>query len=1266
MSSYLERFMEAYKDTPPALGLTDIYSDDSPDIVARTAAFCFLMCQSTFQDGTGGVRKVMVIGPPSDSGVGLDPNELQESLKETVEAKFARSLTPPEIDRLQRFVQFRTTANLWQESVETLLSSAEKSIAIIVVRAALYRSADPDRIPIQATAPMLPEDIWVRHLYKLALDCSRYSQEKQSYILLDTGQPPPAKTSNKEALASIPKIGIFSWLRDQEPARFVAERIEAWMALVRDGQVGSAFKDIDDLPASMDQYKSFLKVQLIEAVAPGNELMKIIMSDERMMQADDPQAQLRIAKIAQRSHEYGFASSMVRRSLPELTHEGDLALAAELVYDLSEEDLIDQAIGRLDSLFPGSDFAADYRLRIFLHRRMFSEVFSVGAEALMKVAPERKFFFQTIAASLVCDGFIDYTPLLGAIRQATPQLVGWAITLCAKDALARGHNAQAVSVLLAAKELPQSSLVRTLIRAVRARLLERAPGGSNLTISDAELMTPIEVVIDYLALNPQDGEVRLLLTDLVSVETAGTKGLAVIVAIAAKRAQRTIVDTTLQKTPKVLDEDQSEKEMESIKRIFEWVSAESPIMLGQAKLPACLMDVPADDLLEIARYSLRSNEDLRKEEESKAFDGLLLVACLLAPHSSEPNEDMDLIRYAGARYRAANKAQKSRNLAEQALQLTREDVLRRRLAWLTFSDIYLRSLSTIEAVIGFACAVTNTSPVSPEQVFQEGYLQLRILRDLRLIEGAYELLDFLKGLCNDIGLGKRHQQRLKTVDFQLIAKDPWTRLDSDPDRLLRLTEELGEHCQELEDTGEESAPAIAMLAHFLNLAKTYGLQIDPATQEILSSRMAAIPAATAALLDALDPHTSTADQLLALGKTLEASINAEDVALDIRHVAIAARRFLDSELDGNNPAPTSFAIECLSDQSVKPSLVGTDQSLFTSVEVTAERALEMSRLGATLMQIGVSETGQLVRVSSCSGATEPIVREPLDIFSQEKFRKWTTRYPYGYAKENDPMNLFYSTLTGIGLSSAPSAPTVLVLDNSLHQMPPNLMMAGDHFSGSQQPMAMSPSVSWLWGARSVSTNLGKRLAWISTEQGDGRDAALATVAERAKECFEVYGFTANHSATIPEDMNDCEIAVVAAHGGVLPEGRYIQRVSDDARLAIYPQTLATALKGTSVVILFICSGGRFDSNPDAEASVGLVHQLLDAGCLTVIASPWPLDTRVPSHWLTEFMKWWSKGRPVIEANFRANQYVRTQMGDSPRDCLAMNVFGDPFRSGTSQ
>ena len=112
---------------------------------------------------------------------------------------------------------------------------------------------------------------------------------------------------------------------------------------------------------------------------------------------------------------------------------------------------------------------------------------------------------------------------------------------------------------------------------------------------------------------------------------------------------------------------------------------------------------------------------------------------------------------------------------------------------------------------------------------------------------------------------------------------------------------------------------------------------------------------------------------------------------------------------------------------------------------------------------------------------------------------------------------------------------------------------------------------------------------------------------------------------------------MCAHCGIVPEGRFFQVVADDSDLRVSSATLSGALRNVRVIILFICSAGRFDEHPMASTTVGLAKELLDGGCSAVIASPWPVDSRVPSHWLPAFLEAWANGRAVIRCELRCQQ-----------------------------
>jgi hypothetical protein len=130
----------------------------------------------------------------------------------------------------------------------------------------------------------------------------------------------------------------------------------------------------------------------------------------------------------------------------------------------------------------------------------------------------------------------------------------------------------------------------------------------------------------------------------------------------------------------------------------------------------------------------------------------------------------------------------------------------------------------------------------------------------------------------------------------------------------------------------------------------------------------------------------------------------------------------------------------------------------------------------------------------------------------------------------------------------------------------------------------------------------------------------------------------------------------------LPGGFYFHAIANDAELRTAARHLADAIRGVEVAVLFICSGGRVDSHPMANTTIGLVKYALEAGCKAVAASPWPLDSRVPSYWLPAFLAAWDDGRPVVDAAFEANQAVKVRFSSERRDYLAMTVYGDGLRT----
>jgi len=400
---------------------------------------------------------------------------------------------------------------------------------------------------------------------------------------------------------------------------------------------------------------------------------------------------------------------------------------------------------------------------------------------------------------------------------------------------------------------------------------------------------------------------------------------------------------------------------------------------------------------------------------------------------------------------------------------------------------------------------------------------------------------------------------------------------------------------------------------------------------------------------------------------MEAARYSEDVGFDVRMVVLVARRLLSTQEMIKEPKVAAFAIELLADHAITIRGDSVDQPdrpnwLVSSVDEPGRFAEELSRAGFSVSLLGVDERRRLVRVTAQDGKLGQTVRLEQDVSFGARFETWSKTYPYQYGMvDRFDTNVFYMSMQALGLDLPACQRGLLVVDASLQQLPPNLILVEGELIGAMTAMAATPSLSWLKAIRGANRKYnGQGLAWISTAVNDENDGTLRMVADRLEPTLREHGIPLDTGPRLPKDMAGAELAIVTAHGGIAPEGRYFHVLADEATLRETPISVAQALANVGVVVLFVCSGGRFDKHPFASTTVGLPKELLDRGCVAVVASPWPLDPRVTYHWLPAFLDAWNSGEPVIDANFKANKAVEAAMGNLPQLCLAMTVFGDPL------
>lgn len=825
-------------------------------------------------------------------------------------------------------------------------------------------------------------------------------------------------------------------------------------------------------------------------------------------------------------------------------------------------------------------------------------------------------------------------------------------------------------------------------------------------------------LLNYLSRNTSDGTLRAALSRVMSPEIGGLNGIFHLSNVVLNSPPPDVVNTDeAAQSAELLPLDEFTLLYETI-----LPKLPSPMLLGIGKLPPVQTHLSLESFLNSITVLLRhtSMKSILDETDVHFIYILLHIAILVGRELKVENEP-ELIGVAAAGLAASGNYQSSRNLAEFCLQLSSQSAnQQRREAWLCYSDIYLRCHNPMEALIGLGCVLQNSNdPITSNHRYHEIVLTCRILRDLRLFPLAIPLIPLAR---EQAFRTINPEQALRQLDylevslrFQVLM---WKGNDisqaeklSELKALAKRVVDLNRRAREGE---EEILPTTLLLAQINGLLISYGEPIDVQVQKELENSLPIVGEKHVEVLTAFATDSPTADTIKALAWALPKTRYNEDFGTDVTVITLLARHALAGTTETGDASQTLFLLEWLTDLSLNtfesdqftrstgidvaeralrrytdsailranftaqkeellrvfaldaeadPSLQVQDVRYPDSPEELAGFARELSRQGLDVHSIGITNGGSLVRVSAEEGDISVSI-EPAAVFNSDAHNHWEERYPYAYKelKVDDPfaLNEVEQSLAGIGISPTDSGrPMLLIPDVRLQNVPPNLLLVNGEIGGLNHPIASSPSLTWLKAVRSFEQpQNGRRYAWIPASDVPGD--ILFRLSEELADTLHAYHFNISNDPVIPTGMINLDLAIIGAHGGLQGENEWFRVVADEGSTRLSARDVASKLRGSRVVILFVCSGGRLDRHPYASAGVGLPRLLLDHGCRTVIAAPWPVDVRVAAYWLPAFLDAFTRGERVVTANHTANRTVAEKFNPHPMLSLAMNVFGDPL------
>jgi tetratricopeptide (TPR) repeat protein len=1148
------------------------------------------------------------------------------------------------------------------------------------------------------------------------------SDRKLIVILLSQSYAPVSKES-EERLLGVDGTGVTTRLPPPR-MRAVAERREAWSEMLIRGDVESVIAEIDDLPLGAAS-NAVAKAQILHAIGRSEEGFQLLRPRLDEVKAEgSPELIVRVAVMADRAGEREKARGLLQAAIAaQIQDESTFNIAIDLARRLEADAELRDLLSRINNLLPLSDTAiqaaffacessADYRA--FANRTR-------GTVDGGDSSKECRFLYNIAVAFAGDDGY-DPNPLLDTIRNEYPESLDRAVLIVARHELSVGRPLKAATLCREhqwrAGTREERDAVRIALSALEGTLLQTKEAELDQATLN-HLLSCFHFVASYLYLHPAEASLRLRFAEIVAPHSAGLTGIIILVALATQGPKPDTVGTY--EVHALAEPIPSENFLTFFQQALELAAGQKVSLVGHGPLPE-ISDYDERRLLDHIWRMISGLEFAAADDDHcDLLIKLLHVGLLLASRAGRLGEASALIGRIAISLATSGYAQMARDLAEHILLIVSDDEDELLAAWLEYAEIYVRSQRPHEAIAWLCIALSRAArPWPPQALFHASLLSAKILRELSIYDLALEAIRWAKDVAKKIGISDRAKVRIEVLESSIeisILKREGIRASEQEEKAMAIAERLSSQLSEAREEGDEVLPIASLLASLVTMISTSGLDIDSLLRDVKVAAEALEGHAQTLLLSLLDPPP-TAEAIAAFAQGLRRTRYQEYASTDVSIVPILARRSL-AQLTDITAGDRLVLLEWLTDRSVQVPKQGDEtveaaRDVRNSIARTIARGRagaqdleELTRANAIVAQsdsspnsyippnadmlasfaADVSREGvdihsfalvgdpekTLILVSAVDGEIVSQIVSP-DLFSSTAFINWKTKHPYNYgfvgSAADYGVNDFEWTLQGIGLPLRDTRlPALLVPAASLQILPPNLVLSNGMLSGIRRPMASAPSLSWLQSVRELAREpSGRRVAWIPLPREKDKNSIFGTTLDLLSigisETLVDNKFLIHSESYVPTSLRDADLAVVGAHGSVHATTEWFRAVADEEELRFSPTQVADALSYADVVILFICSAGRIDAHPFASAAMGLPQMLLGRGCRAVLASPWPLDARVPRHWLPAFLAAWEDGATAVEANFVANETVAHNYSHSPSHRLAMNLFGDPLVTRT--
>lgn len=1238
----------------------------------------------------------------------------EDAASETTRAHAARlmldlfpGLTAQGIQKfLDSALQFYGTASCETEELVNYLKSLPPNATVIVHNASAYR----DGAYIEESV----EDEWVLQVKRLSQSISASADQQHLYVQILTGRLAPSLNANIDSLMALP--GAF-WgaIGASAKASGRAESLREWVSASESGQVEYALSEIDksQLSSPEQTIARALCLGAAQMFAQAFEQIKPLMA--QLIHAESAENLTVLARLATNAKEQEAAKVLLRealkRSAPSLTV---LSRIYQLSWRVNDQQALTEVQEKILSLYPKSGLKALIEARLRegdLHglgelvRTRFPSVDSTPEWALY--------------GSLISDAFSTSSPnvrdAINAIASRFPARADQAVLDSVRFALghltpaseSKAESIEEISIVGDEREIVSDEREEDLklgkysvaLDALEARELhpDSWPLGAELAIEilsgvlssvnrlrDNSLALTLmrrafDYAVRYLARNPKDQSRRVRLSRVLSTDAAGSNGLVVLLWA----TMSTPVSVYLSPVPKEHAEVASTDVFMQFSEEY-WAKKKTTANGGFPLViePLEGIDLPASPsaLLNAGMFNLEHMawRFVGGELDVQALHMLLKVCIDLSSVSPGAASPAEVLRAVADGLADGGAFQEARDLAEQAFFLSGAEPTDRDMwfAWITYSDVYHRLGNPHEALLGWLCAYVHSNiTATPTEVFPTIALIARIFRDLGLYKDALEQTARARELLSAANLLEGHGYRVDELEASIEFKRLMQSRDAAEEEWEHLTEKLTASVHRALERVDNAAVPASLLAQVIRRFQLENRPIPAATGEVFANALELLGEPQASRLRALASPSPNLDSVRHFSWGLAKVRYARDLGEDFRKLSLIAKRTLGGAVHANNPIPALLAIELLADHTV-----GLSASLSAPVQVgpqsESNAAVELLENPATLIgfaaglskgeigihALGQSEDGSLIHVAMSGGELLGPIQEPPDVFSQQTLARWRQEYPIQYPHDPDrisDINALEQRMRGIGMSGpVRGREVVLMRENTLSDIPANLLLCEGRLLGTMFPVSTVPSLSWLKADMNQQAKLPSRqVAWLLPTDESG-SSPLSLLYQDLQRVLPRHSIDVIQGAS-PGNISGSGLVVLAGHGSVWGRERYFKQLSGEDISSFTGMDVANAVRGSGIVVLLVCSAGRLDRDLFSSRSVGLPHQLLRQGCRVVVASPWPIKFALAGQWLNWFLEALRAGMTVSESTYYANCELRDRYW-RVSDFLAMHVIGNPF------